>query len=416
MPVSFKGLAFHKTQANILTLTAMLSNEDMNLRPDEHLLHKIFPQSQSTRTTVLAQTFDNCTFIAHQCGSSEEDVVVRLEISESSDDSNRFRTIAALQTIARLAIPDLVPTIERYGTTTTADGRNVNFSVTKFIHDTVTLESVWDDLEEEQQVRIVKELLEATKKLHAIKLSDSTVVQILEGTGFAPPSSESRAIGGPNTGYFTDIPGFLGSIIQSHWHSHLSSDSATGNITIHSEYDDINPVLIPSDDLQHLQDSVVLCHNDLEPRNILVHPKELDNGTTSYFIAAIIDWEMSGFFPFSYEYVYKDLFLGNSNLYFTWYALFKEYGAPLVPMSRPPLPTSHALFMEAIELIHYSHDRGKQPMSGQITKKWIAREGVVRQQPAGRGWLKKDGQPSKRIPEAEMDKLVDQILKERARS
>jgi hypothetical protein len=181
----------------------------------------------------------------------------------------------------------------------------------------------------EQQVRIVEELLEAVKKLHAIRLSDSTVVQTLEGTGFAPPESESKAtaIGSPSTGYFTDIPGFLGSIIQSH--SHLSSDPATGNITIHSEHDDINPVLIPSDDLQHLQDSVVLCRNDLEPRNTLVHSKELANGTTSYSIAAIIDWEMSGFFPFSYEYIQKDLNLGNSNLYFTWYAWFKEHGAPL---------------------------------------------------------------------------------------
>ena len=182
-----------------------------------------------------------------------------MEISESGDNSNRLRTIAAMQTIARLAIPDLVPTIERYGTTTTADGRNVDFSVSKFIHDTVTLESVWDDLEEEQQVRIVKELLDAVKKLHAISLSDSTVAQIFEGTGFALLSSESRAI-----------------VIGGH-----------------SEYDDINPVLISSNDLQQLQNSVVLCHNDLEPRNILVHPKELDNGTTSYFIAAFIDWEMS---------------------------------------------------------------------------------------------------------------------------
>jgi hypothetical protein len=75
-------------------------------------------------------------------------------------------------------------------------------------------------------------------------------------------------------------------------------------------------------------------------------------------LAAIVDWEMSGFFPFSYEYVYKDLSLGSSNLYFTWYALFKEHGAPLVPMS--PLPMSHASFMEAIEL------------NDKIRKKWIA--------------------------------------------
>lgn len=55
----------------------------------------------------------------------------------------------------------------------------------------------------------VKELLEAVKKLHAVRLSDSTVVQILEGTGFAPPSSESRAIviGGPRHRIFHRCPG-----------------------------------------------------------------------------------------------------------------------------------------------------------------------------------------------------------------
>jgi hypothetical protein len=113
----------------------------------------------------------------------------------------------------------------------------------------------------------------------------------------------------------------------------------------------------------------------------------------------------------------KDLNLGNSNLYFTWYALFKEHGAPLVPMSS--LPSSPSSFLEAIEFIHYSRDR---PIGGQIIKKWVAREGVVRQQPAGTGWFKKDIDDqlrSKRImlrmPQIEMDKFIDQILKEQGR-
>jgi len=42
-------------------------------------------------------------------------------------------------------------------------------------------------------------------------------------------------------------------------------------------------------------------------------------------------------------------------------------------------------------------------------------ESVVRQQPAGTGWLKKgeDGLPTKRISEAEVDEFVQQILEER---
>ncbi|KAF8815086.1 hypothetical protein BYT27DRAFT_7313041 [Phlegmacium glaucopus] len=271
-----------------------------------------------------------------------------------------------------------------------ANQKKASFSVTKFIHDTVSLESVWDNVDKEQQTRIVKELFDAVTKLHA-----SAIV-----------------VGGPAVGYFTDIQGFLQGLIKSHCTFLL--DPETGDVTIHSKFDDINPVQISSSDLQLLQHNIVLCHQDLEPRNILVHPNKLEDGTTHYRVAAILDWEMSGFFPFSYEYVCKDLFLGSANIFPTWYALFKQHGGPLVPMS--PLPTYQARFMEAIELIHYSWERGVKPMSSLITKRWLAREGAVRQQPAGTGWLK-DGNSlqSKRVPEAEMDELVNQILKELGR-
>lgn len=298
--------------------------------------------------------------------------------------------------------------IERCGTTTTADGRDIEFSVTQFIGDAVTLESVWGGLEKEQQVHIITEVLEAVRKLHSIKLLDTCVERILEGTGFSSHST-AALIGGPEIGYFTNIEELLRGIIRSH--AYLLLDTVTGGVIVQSEYDDMSPVLISCDNLQSLQDSVVLFHQDLEPRNILVNVKKLENGATRYNITAIIDWEMSGVFPFSYEYVYKDLFLGNANLYYTWYTLFKEHGAPLLPMS--PLPAFHAQFMEAIELIHYSQDRGSRTMSSLITKKWIAREGVIRQQPAGTNWSKEgDRLQSKRIPDVEMNELVDQILKE----
>ncbi|KJA26751.1 hypothetical protein HYPSUDRAFT_132318, partial [Hypholoma sublateritium FD-334 SS-4] len=311
------------------------------------------------------------------------DVVVRLEVL--GEEGSRFRTIASLQSMAKLAIPDLVPTVERCGKAITDDGRTVEFSVTKFVPNTFTLESVWDDLEDAQQFLIVQEIQGILKKLHSLKLSDSNVA--------------------------TTVEGFLRGLIDSHDHpsaekrtSYLSTDALTGNVTIHSEYDDIAPVLISFDDLRKLQDSVVLCHQDLEPRNILVRPITLDDGTTHHQIAAIIDWEMAGFFPFSYEYV-------CSNLYPTWYALFKDLGAPLVPMS--PLPRFHALFMEASELIHRSREKGARTVSALFTRMWIEREGIIRQEPAGTGWLKHDGNSpqSKRITPAESDELVECVLK-----
>jgi hypothetical protein len=148
----------------------------------------------------------------------------------------------------------------------------------------------------------------------------------------------------------------------------------------------------------------------LEPRNILVRPHLLHDGSTEYQIVAIIDWEMSGFFPFSYEYITKDFFLGNSNLYFSWYALFKERAAPMVPMTS--LPRCHALFMEGINLIHYSRERERCTVPALITKKWLAMEGIVRKEPTGTGWMKQAGSPrSKRLSSAEMDMLEEEALR-----
>ena len=393
----------------------MSDNENKLLLADEKILHHIFPDAQSTRTSILVQNFNTCTFVAHQCGPSGDDVVVRLEML--GEETTHFRTIAALQSMAKHAIPDLVPTVERCGNAITDDGRAVEFSVTKFVPNAVTLESVWDDMEDVQQLRIGQDLQGILKKLHSLKLSNNNVATSLQDTPFSDNSEATKKIiGGPNTGYFTDIQGFLRGLIEGHnpaskkQTSFLSTDALTGNVTIRSAYNDITPVLISLDDLRHLQDAVVLCHQDLEPRNILVRPIALDGGTAHYQIAAIIDWEMAGLFPFSYEYVYKDLFLGNSNLYPTWYALFKDFGAPLVPMS--PLPRFHALFMEAIELIHQSADREAENVSVLFTKMWIEREGITRQGPAGTGWLKQGNRlRSKRIAPTENDELVQCALK-----
>jgi Phosphotransferase enzyme family len=395
----------------------MSDADDKMFCPDQHILGLIFPGLQSINTTTLAQTFTTCTFIAHQCGSSGENVVVRLEVVE---EDSRFRTIAALQQIAKIVIPDLVPTIHLCGRGNTGNGTEVEFSVTSFVSGTVTLEAVWDDLPDPQQVRIVKELLYSVNKLHALNISDGTMRKHLEGTGFVISGSESGGalvVGGPSTGYFSDIQRFFESIIETHNPANKKRTSyltADGGITIHSEYDDLSSVHIPYDELQRLQQSIVLCHQDLEPRNILVHPHLSRDGSTEYQIAAIIDWEMSGFFPFSYEYVAKDFFLGNSNLYFSWYALFKEHAAPMIPMALQP--RCHALFMEAINLIHYSRERERRTVPALVTKKWLAREGVVRKEPAGTGWVKQAGSPrSKRLSPAEMDILEKEALRDLGR-
>ena len=117
----------------------MASDEERDWTPDEEILKAIFPQSKPAATTTLAKTFDTCTFIAYfdrseKSGHSNGAVVVRLEI-----DKNRLRAISALQEIAALAIPALVPAVLQIGTLGTTTGRKIDFSVTEFVADTVTL-------------------------------------------------------------------------------------------------------------------------------------------------------------------------------------------------------------------------------------------------------------------------------------
>jgi hypothetical protein len=123
-----------------------------------------------------------------------------------------------------------------------------------------------------------------------------------------------------------------------------------GGITIHSAAS--IRVHFPDDELRRLQQSIVLCHQEL--------------GTSQYSCShsLVARW----FHPVPNRCDYwlgnerilslflrihcKGLFLGNSNLYFSCYALFIERAPPIVPMTL--LPKCHALFMEVINLIHYS--------------------------------------------------------------
>jgi thiamine kinase-like enzyme len=65
------------------------------------------------------------------------------------------------------------------------------------------------------------------------------------------------------------------------------------------------------------QQHIVFCHGDLEPRNILVQPSTSPHSLGSYEVAAIIDWEMAGFYSLGYEYVTKNSLLGLSNQSFS---------------------------------------------------------------------------------------------------
>ncbi|KDQ55095.1 hypothetical protein JAAARDRAFT_134450 [Jaapia argillacea MUCL 33604] len=323
-----------------------------DLGPDNQILSHIFPASAPASITILAQTYETCIFIAKFDNPSplvlSKDLVVRLEVSSSDGSRRRLHTVSALQKVAALAIPNLVPEVTEIGVTRTSDGIEAEYSVTAFIPDSVTLEAVWDVLTERQQSTIVKEVVGAMNNLYSLSPSDARVRRILEGTPFVEnlesPNVSATALGGPDVGYFQNVPDLLKGITNA-LNGRGSKPIATfhaiadGSITITPVNDEPAAVHIPHDDLISLLHPVVLSHNDLEPRNILVSTPI--SGDDVVHVKAIIDWEMVGFFPLGYEFVMKDVHMGSSNLSFRWYSLFKQHATPsLGGIPIPPTPLS----------------------------------------------------------------------------
>lgn len=139
---------------------------------------------------------------------------------------NPLRAVSALQQVGALTIPDLIPAVHRVGTAKTWDEKELDFSVTAFLADTVTLETFWDNLSDGYVSDIMDAVVSAMTKLQAINLADEPVRNLLEAAGcpllqeVGPRGSTAPhqriALGGPNMGFFEDIPGLLAGIIASH--------------------------------------------------------------------------------------------------------------------------------------------------------------------------------------------------------
>ena len=115
-------------------------------------------------TEVVAQTFEVCTFIPrfgkiNEGKASHDDVVVRLKLP-----SSRLRNVYALQQIAALVLPELVPAVLQIGIAKAQDGTDVEFSVSAFVPDAVSLDTMWNHLSNDQQSDIMDAVVNAMRK------------------------------------------------------------------------------------------------------------------------------------------------------------------------------------------------------------------------------------------------------------
>ncbi|KAK6516226.1 hypothetical protein TWF506_006135 [Arthrobotrys conoides] len=391
-------------------MSSPLKRRDLALTVD--ILDNLFGKIQPECLNILAQTFDTCTFGAHFATVSKygvQDLLVRLELTKG-----RLEQVAAMQRLAFFGIPRFVPRVFEVGSLTTYSGQEVEFSITEYITGTVTLESVWQDLEDRQQAALMDSVVGAMKKLQALRLDNKAVKKILSKAFLSQEhgSLNPTIAGGPNLGCLESAVDFFSAIIKTNNPKSQSSairpsQSDTG-IVITSEYIDIGQVQIPAYILRDLQDRFVFCHNDLEPRNILVRNASTKRKTNSYELVAIIDWEMSGFYPFAYEYSLKDHILGSSNLYFSWYSLFKSRTRCLLPAHK-----STEAIIQAVDIIMSSRKRRMTKNVGVLLReKFLIRENLVKGEELAGGWVRQaDAGDTIQYTKQDNDELLENVLK-----
>ncbi|KAK0375335.1 hypothetical protein CLIM01_07286 [Colletotrichum limetticola] len=413
--------------------------DSRDLGPDDALLNQIFPdQPHVSIDSIFVQTWDKCVFKAsfphaRQSDTSRPDIskpdarkpppsyLIRLEVVAKNEESTQFATVSAMQQIASLAIPKLIPKTYRTGMTNNAQRKLVQFSVTKYIKGK-TLEDVWEQMSDENQQSVMAALVEALQKLHSLRIPDSLdrIRDILAKCELplAPGGlrehilGETDFMGGPSTGFFApkDGPALL-SAIDKRWelsgrpfYAKVATES--GGVVVQSEYSDLGFVKVEKGCWEEWYREAVLCHNDLNPRNIIVsslsdsestsaYQSDSSNETSDYELSAIIDWELSGFYPPSYELSLQDTYLSGANRLFSFYSLLKSQMKDIVP--RCP---SQISLLQVIDLIFESIQRRLREgnnIPAIIRERFIQRLQLRRDEDPYLGWVPKDHEAARLV-------------------
>ncbi|TVY26585.1 hypothetical protein LHYA1_G004531 [Lachnellula hyalina] len=332
---------------------------DRCVKPDDNLLKQIFTHLPET-ISIFLQNWDKCVFKAEflsDSGYNYSACVVRLEAE--SEDLKTFPTIAALQQIAATVVPKLVPQTFQVGKAENLQGRIFDFSVTEFVEGDL-LEDVWQQMSTEEQSSAVTEIVEALEKFHSILPSDKGVKEILEKTLREEEELKSselpQSFGGPHTGILNNGLGLLGAMIERRKLKKpfccMEPLVDSQGIRIRSSFEELGSTVINNSAIEKWPGEAVLCHNDLNPRNLILRSCVTSDGKSEYKLAGIIDWELAGFYPASYELSMQDTYLGNANRHVSFYMLLKQKMRNLVPRS-----SSQMILSQAMELVFESQQR-----------------------------------------------------------
>ncbi|KAF3002650.1 hypothetical protein E8E13_009380 [Curvularia kusanoi] len=362
--------------------------QDLTL--DNAILSAIFPSAKPVSVTILTQTFDTCTFRAQFDVQPSEgwplDLIVHMEMF---DDEPVLEVVTAIGKAANHQFPGLVPETYICDKALTADGRDVEYTVSRYLTGTVTLETVWPTLKAQQKESLVDAVVMAIKQVSQMRRTDPVVKELLAGTPFIHKDG-GVCIGCPRTGYSKDLREFLTHLVdRNQLRRSPTSDlvETPEGVLIHSSLPELGSVLLTPEDMSTLENNIVFSHNDIEPRNICVQAVEGADGSTNYELVGIVDCHKAGFFPFAFETAHKDLSLGNENLFLDWYMLFKEKTRSMIPAGG-----ASAKLIRAVRIITKSKCmQQKTSVMAEFRRRWLEKEGLELSDDSLTGWEKRSG-------------------------
>lgn len=109
---------------------------DRDVYPDEALLKRIFGDNQPASVSIILQHWDKCVFKATLPSSPPNGrhvCIVRFEAQNEDLAAAQFATVAAMQEIAAIFLPGIVPKTLQLGTARNLQGREFQFCVMELV-------------------------------------------------------------------------------------------------------------------------------------------------------------------------------------------------------------------------------------------------------------------------------------------
>ncbi|KAI0454288.1 hypothetical protein F5B21DRAFT_476528 [Xylaria acuta] len=277
-----------------------------------------------------------------------------------------------------------------------------------------------------EQKSVAAAIAEAVGKLHCSRLQLSGAGEIISNNSSSSATIDmTRGVslfGGPHTGFLVNGYALLDAVMQRR---KLRKDFCTKHhvserqgIIVQSNFEELGSVFIKTSEIEQWPNEAVFCHNDLTPRNIIIQSRTSSNGSSYYKLAAIIDWELAGFYPPSYELSLQDTYLSGGNRRLSFYLLLKKHLKELVPRS-----SSQIALCQAMELVWESRHQllyNGNNIPAHIRKRFLEKFCLIRDQDPYIGWVrdsKKEGpwDCSREAAEKLEDDVIEEILAKRSR-